>query len=55
MSDWEHMRKGKWPETRGELDFQNKTGSSRDENPRQDKTSPLCDNNKDIPIPENSN
>ena len=35
--------KGKWPETRGELDIQNKTGNSRDKKPKQGKTSPLCD------------
>ena len=31
------MRKGKWPETRGELGFQNKTGSYETKTPRQDK------------------
>ena len=42
-SDRGRMRKGKWPETKGGLDFQNETWNSRDKNPRQDKTSPLCD------------
>ena len=31
------MRKGKWPETRGEVGFQNKTGSYETKTPRQDK------------------
>ena len=45
MSDQEHMRKDKWPETRGELHFQNKTWNSQNKKPRWDKTSPLCDRN----------
>ena len=44
-SDRGHEMKGMWPETRRELDFQNKTGNSRDRKPRRDKTSPLCDIN----------
>ena len=39
MSDRGHMRKSKWPETRGELDFQNKTGNSQNKK-TPDKTKP---------------
>ena len=36
-SDQEHKRKGKWPETRGELPFKIKHEFHKTKNPRQDK------------------
>ena len=43
QSDRWHMRKGKGPETRGELGFQNKTGSYETKKPKTRQTSPRCD------------